>query len=491
MKPESRPLEARVARRFLPFAAVGLLALFATTLPPQPENWTLVWIAAALTFLIMAVGILTPWSRLPRWTYLVPPLAYFAVVALLREASDGSVSGYSPLAILPLVWIALNLGRREVAIGIAAGASVIVVPLVIGHSESYSVADWRRALLWTAVAAIVGFSVESLMRSKRAQTRAAREHERTIEAIAGVMRALTAETDARDHICRATREISGAAVAVIYEPDGSGDLILTGRAGPDPGRPRLPLRGEPSGSARAFSTGERYFVADAVGDTSLPQDAVSRTGSVSMLFEPIVRGDVPIGVLSVGWSQRIEDVDAQTTEAVGLLAIEAAVAIERSDLLARLSTLADTDGLTGLPNRRAWEETIRRTVSEAAITGGRLCVAVIDLDHFKDYNDRYGHQSGDRFLKSAAAAWRTALRQTDTLARYGGEEFIVALPRCSLHEAELVLERLRERTPEDQTCSVGVAEWDAGEPDVELVARADAALYEAKRVGRDTLIAAA
>ena len=149
-----------------------------------PEDWTYVWLAVALTFVIAATGILVPWSRLARWTYIVPPLAYFVVVALLREASDGSVSGYAPLALLPVVWIALNLGRAQVAIGIAVGTSVFVLPLIVGDPESYTTSDWQRAVLWAAVAAIVGFSVESLMRDKRAHTRQARDHERTMAAIA-------------------------------------------------------------------------------------------------------------------------------------------------------------------------------------------------------------------------------------------------------------------------------------------------------------------
>jgi diguanylate cyclase (GGDEF)-like protein len=134
------------------------------------------------------------------------------------------------------------------------------------------------------------------------------------------------------------------------------------------------------------------------------------------------------------------------------------------------------------------DETIRRAVGYATRTHRRLCVAIIDLDHFKTFNDRDGHQAGDRLLKSAASAWRTALRGSDTLARYGGEEFAVALPGCTAPEAQTVLERLRQLTPDGQTCSVGLAEWEPGESEAELVERADAALYEAKRAGRDVLV---
>ena len=491
MHSEPRPLESTISRRFAPFAAVGLLALLSLLLPPRPTDWTWVWIAGALTIVIAASGFVVPWSRLSRWTYIVPPLAYFVVVALLREASDGSTSGYGTLLLLPVIWVALNLGRREVAVTIAVGTSVIVLPLLVGDPDRYVAGDWRRALLWAASAAIAGFSIESLMRSKRRQARAARDHERTMAAIVEAGRALTVGTDAREHICQAALEIAGATVSVIYEPDyHSDELVLTGSAGLDTGRSRFQLHGESSGSVKAFSTGTRYFVADAVGDQSISQEAVQRTGCVSTLFEPIVRDGMPIGVLSVGWNEPVTEVESTTLLAVELLALEAAVAIERSDFLARLSDLAETDELTGLPNRRSWDETLRRAVGYATRTHRPLCVGVVDLDHFKRFNDLHGHQTGDRLLKAAAAAWRTTLRDTDTLARYGGEEFAVALPGCSVEEAEAVLERLRQTTPEEQTCSIGLAEWQPGESGQELVARADEALYRAKHSGRDTLVLA-
>src|SRR4029078_9741768 len=124
-----RGLESKITRRFLPFAAGGLVSLGTTALPPRPSDWSYVWVATALTLVIAAVGVLTPWSQLPRWTYIFPPLAYFVVVALLREASDGSVSGYAPLALLPVVWIALNLGPREGGRGIGGGETVSLLPL--------------------------------------------------------------------------------------------------------------------------------------------------------------------------------------------------------------------------------------------------------------------------------------------------------------------------------------------------------------------------
>jgi diguanylate cyclase (GGDEF)-like protein len=488
MRLAARPLEAKIARRLAPFGAAGLLALLTPLVPPRPADWTPVVVAAVLTVLIAAAGVLLPWSRLPRWTYVAPPLAYFVVVAFLQKATDGSVSEYAALALLPVVWVALNLGRREVAIAIGVGVAVFVLPLFVGDPEQDTASDWRRVILWAAVATIVGFSVESIMRDKRTQTKIARDQERTLAAVAAVTRALTRAGDARADICSATLDIADATFAAIWEPDAARDLVLTGHAGVALARSHFRMTDEPSGTVRAFTTGTRYLVPDAVGDASIARDEVEETGVVSMLFEPIVQDETTVGVLSVGWNRRVDDVDERTAQAVLLLAIEAAVAIERADVLAGLSEMAETDELTGLPNRRAWTETIRRAVGYATRTHRALCVAVVDIDHFKAYNDEYGHQAGDRLLKTAASAWRTALRQSDTLARYGGEEFAVLLPSCTAAEAAAVLERLRVLTPEKQTCSIGLAEWSPGESDADLLARADEALYEAKRSGRDVLV---
>jgi diguanylate cyclase (GGDEF)-like protein/PAS domain S-box-containing protein len=167
------------------------------------------------------------------------------------------------------------------------------------------------------------------------------------------------------------------------------------------------------------------------------------------------------------------------------------IASELEELLSRVEAIARTDELTGMANRRAWDEELRRELARAARRGHKLCVVLIDLDHFKRFNDEHGHQAGDALLRDAAIAWRMGIRVTDFIARYGGEEFALLLPDCPPHEALTILERLRASTPEDQTCSAGVAYWDGSESPETLVGRADAALYQAKRAGRDRVITAA
>lgn len=150
----------------------------------------------------------------------------------------------------------------------------------------------------------------------------------------------------------------------------------------------------------------------------------------------------------------------------------------------KLRILATHDGLTGLLNRRAWDSALDEGLERAGRHDLTTTIAIIDIDHFKRYNDAFGHQAGDRLLKSAAAAWSGQIRTVDVLARYGGEEFIVLLPGCGSAEAVDVLARMRDVTPDSQSFSAGIATWDGAETKEQLVARADVALYQGKRSGR-------
>jgi diguanylate cyclase (GGDEF)-like protein/PAS domain S-box-containing protein len=161
-----------------------------------------------------------------------------------------------------------------------------------------------------------------------------------------------------------------------------------------------------------------------------------------------------------------------------------------SDLLQRSYTVARTDELTGLPNRRALNEQLPERIDAASRSGRMLCLAMLDLDNFKAFNDVRGHPVGDRLLRDSAAAWRAQLRDGDLLARYGGEEF-TAILEAPVDQAREILERLRAATPAGQTCSVGLTQWDRHESPEALITRADDALYRAKHSGRDRIELAA
>jgi diguanylate cyclase (GGDEF)-like protein/PAS domain S-box-containing protein len=168
-----------------------------------------------------------------------------------------------------------------------------------------------------------------------------------------------------------------------------------------------------------------------------------------------------------------------------------ALETEREQLLVTVQAMARTDVLTGLPNRRSWDEELSKELARSKRQDYSVAVALLDLDSFKRFNDEHGHQAGDEFLREAGADWRLALRETDLIARYGGEEFAVLMPRCPPQEASTVVDRVRGATPQGQTASAGIANWDGTESALALVARADAALYAAKSQGRNRTIAVA
>jgi diguanylate cyclase (GGDEF)-like protein len=155
---------------------------------------------------------------------------------------------------------------------------------------------------------------------------------------------------------------------------------------------------------------------------------------------------------------------------------------------------AETDALTGQPNRRALDELLKQQVGVARATGRTFSVLLLDIDHFKLVNDTHGHGAGDDTLRAFAQRVREHLRQGDTCARYGGEEFVVVLPGTTLVAALEVAERLRQGVADASlmsvplvraTVSIGAAQHTTGETVEQLLARADSAVYAAKRGGRN------
>lgn len=174
---------------------------------------------------------------------------------------------------------------------------------------------------------------------------------------------------------------------------------------------------------------------------------------------------------------------ARSTDITQLKLIEA----EREKLLGEVQSMARHDALTGLPNRRFLHELLPREMARARRGESPLCLAIIDIDHFKSYNDTHGHLAGDEVLRACAREWDGVLRGGDTLVRFGGEEFLVMLPDTEPEQAAEIVERLRRQTPLEQTCSAGLALWDRVENIDDLLRRADEALYLAKASGRDQL----
>jgi diguanylate cyclase (GGDEF)-like protein len=156
-------------------------------------------------------------------------------------------------------------------------------------------------------------------------------------------------------------------------------------------------------------------------------------------------------------------------------------------LVHQVQEAAGKDALTGLPNRRTWEEALGRELARSRRTRLRIAIALADIDNFKDVNDSGGHHAGDLLLQDLANAWRLGLRSPDMLSRYGGDEFAMLLTDCGPEAAEQAVARLKAAFPA-RACTVGIACWDGCETADQLVGRADRAMYAGKDAGRNRVV---
>ncbi len=237
------------------------------------------------------------------------------------------------------------------------------------------------------------------------------------------------------------------------------------------------------------------------GESRLPPWAQERTiRSISQTFDellvPVVTDESVIALMRLTRS-REKPFSTDELRFLEAVANQTALALERVKLIAFLENLSITDALTGIANRRHFEWRLSEEVERARRYKYPLSALLLDLDHFKQVNDNYGHQIGDTVLQQVAQRLKNSLRRTDFLARYGGEEFVVLAPQTPAERAIILGERLRQVIAESPitvaddlqiriTLSVGIAVFpDHAQNESELIGAADAALYKAKQMGRN------
>jgi diguanylate cyclase (GGDEF)-like protein len=255
------------------------------------------------------------------------------------------------------------------------------------------------------------------------------------------------------------------------------------------GRPGRPLDAVASGavSVAAFAVACSLWVRPGIGRGARAAILVAGIAMASVLAVRVVAA--PYGAPGTAGHPDL------TTDRGGLVLAAVAVAVaalvvrhlvaELQRALRRIDLLARSDQLTGVLNRRAWDEEFARSLRAARRDRHSLCVALLDLDRFDAYNQLRGHPEGDRLLQRMAATWRQAVRPADVLARWDGVQFALLMRHCSVENAATVVERLRAAVPDEETASAGLVRWNGSDSAAELMRRAEESLTAAKHAGRD------
>ena len=215
-------------------------------------------------------------------------------------------------------------------------------------------------------------------------------------------------------------------------------------------------------------------------------------GAENVVVAPVAVDGEDLGVAVAEWGGSADArIPTSTVHTLAQAAMHTALALRNARLLGEIERLATRDSLTGLANRRLFDESLQREAARSQRLGAPLSLLVLDVDHFKQVNDTYGHQIGDAVLREVAHTLVTNTKNFDVATRYGGDEFVVLLPGCSGDDAVGVAQRVRGEIAREVgeapvTISAGIATMPDNAVDAErLMAAADAALYEAKRSGRD------
>ena len=461
---------------FIAGATIGLISLFLPRAPHTHVAALAVNIGAAY---VGGVIVLNVFRRLPAWTF---HLAILAGTALISRAVYYSGDGVSYYGIW-YVWVALFtfsfFKRSEATLHVAVVGVAYALVLAVRH-EPNAEGRWVTTI---ASLLIAGVFIDALVRRVRRQRRQAADDAENLAAVVNAMHRIFQQPTAdatRQDLCSTAARVARADSAALWEPRADdAALVPAAVAGKTLTADKLLLGDSLAGATQAYVTGEASFAR--LTDQHGTELDSGESGTVRCaLWQPVVRDQATAAVLALYWLEPVTAPKENVRATIVLLAAQAAIAIERVDLLARLERIAHTDELTGLPNRRAWREELPREMARAKREGWPLCVAMLDIDGLKKLNDTHGHHAGDQLLKQNAAAWSSALRPVDLLARYGGDEFAAVLTGCRREDAQKLVDRLVEATPEDHSFSVGIAEWDGSQDVQALMATADASLYAAK-----------
>jgi diguanylate cyclase (GGDEF)-like protein len=396
--------------------------------------------------------------------------------------------------------------------GTVKAGSLLALPVFTGEAVAgVLVADQLEVQSLTGrdpglLEAFAGLAGDAILRARAAQRREELEVEfKAAYDVSRKLAVMTLPAHVRRHLLRSAEDLVPFEAAAIAMMDDSHTRYTVesalGWAAPFEGREVA--RVEKTWTAWVLANAEEAFLLDHVAGARdhMPILVLDEGGAraESLLAVPLRSRNRNLGALVLTGRQGA--FTASAARVLGILANQAAATLTVIEFKERHKELAEHDALTGLFNRRAFDDHLARAVAREDRQGGRFALLLLDIDHFKKINDTYGHPSGDAALRGVARLLGRLLRKGDLASRYGGEEFAAILPGSDEAGALRMAERLRQALEQDRlvfegarlavTASFGAAVWPAdGREAPALLASADRALYAAKQAGRNRVAAA-
>ena len=433
----------------------------------------------------VGIGVVTlvlPWHRWSRSAtlMLVPPALGLIVVGNVLQ--DGDPWLYGIYFVVVFAWIGVAHPQWTSFKFLPLAVLAYVAPEFFIDLPSNAMSS---TVVVMAVCLLVGESLAWMASKARQSERTDVHRMRSMESLLTATVDLARQTEpaaAADRVAEMTTRLLGGTSALVLLLDPAGGVRGAGSFRWPDAADTVHARWLDPPAREALATGG---ITNHSG-SPLTGDLTHAAGGKPVVFLPLSSSARPLGLVMVAFDDQAgTHLDAFTAGLISTYTTQAGLAFERLRATEQLIEQSLRDALTGIGNRRQAER-------DLALLGPGDAVAILDLDHFKKVNDRYGHATGDKVLFDLAHYLLRYLREGDSVARYGGEEFVVILKRVS-DAAESVLSRIasdwRETGPR-ATFSAGVAVHRRGETAADTLARADEALYRAKKGGRDRVVLA-
>jgi diguanylate cyclase (GGDEF)-like protein len=499
--------------RTLPFLVMALTAEFSLALPPGPAS-TSDTIISLVLLCLTAMSFLLPWHILPDGVDVIIPLLYVGSALALILAAGGSSTGVGLIVLLPILWSALNLELWQ-SLGVVVAVGVIeYITTYVPDDLSDSIRT-RRLVSWLAIGALLAYVIHDI-RARIERIAALREQVNIEMAVtiselnerdraASILSAFVERLsfcdvieEAYDVISMAAGDIfqSGGAISILKESEHHLVTKCLWRDFADDASSFAP------NECLALSQGQAFE-----SSAGHPRCAHLEKVTAPYIFcQPLMIQKVTIGVLTVSLSlgtDRSPDAELIRRYAI-LMSDQISIWMANFNLRESLKNLSVRDPLTNLFNRRFMLDTLNREMSITGRGGESTSIIQLDVDHFKQFNDSFGHEVGDSVLQAVADVMLKLFRDSDVPCRSGGEEFTMILPRCSWEtayersvELQIRVGRIQipvggtDAAPKPPTLSIGIATSPQhGLTSKDLLRAADKALYAAKAGGRDRIVKA-